>query len=91
VIVDFQVMGDWLVVSVEDEGIGIPPKQQQKIFEEFFRGTNAKTVEKFGTGLGLSIVKRIMDWHGGKVNFVSTNKQGTKVETWWPYLLADKN
>ena len=90
VVVEFQVMGDWLVLSVEDEGIGIPPKQQQKIFDEFFRATNAKTVEKFGTGLGLSIVKRVMDSHGGKVNFVSTNKQGTKVETWWPALLVDK-
>ena len=84
VVVDFQVSENWLVMTVQDEGIGIPPKQQKKIFEEFFRASNAKTLDKFGTGLGLSIVKRVMDWHGGKVSLSGEPQQGTKVETWWP-------
>lgn len=84
VLVEFQVAGDLLRLSVKDEGIGIPPKQQEKIFDEFFRASNAKTLEKSGTGLGLTIVKWIMDWHGGKVDITSAPGQGTKVETWWP-------
>lgn len=84
VAVEIKAEGDWLILSVQDEGIGIPAKQQSKLFQEFFRASNAKTVEKFGTGLGLSIVKQIMDWHGGKVQFASITKNGTKVETWWP-------
>ena len=84
VVVEFQVSENWLVMTVQDEGIGIPPKQQKKIFDEFFRGSNAKTLDKFGTGLGLSIVKRVMDWHGGKVVLSGETKQGTKVKTWWP-------
>jgi signal transduction histidine kinase len=84
VVVEFQVSENWLVMTVQDDGIGIPPKQQKKIFEEFFRASNAKTLDKFGTGLGLSIVKRVMDWHGGKVSLSGEPKQGTKVETWWP-------
>ena len=85
VTVNFQPEGNWLVLTVEDEGIGIPPKQQKKLFQEFFRATNARTMEKLGTGLGLSIVKQVMDSHGGRVSLSSEPKKGTKVETWWPF------
>ena len=85
VIVTFKPEGNWLIFTVEDEGIGIPPKQQKKLFQEFFRATNARTMEKFGTGLGLSIVKQVMDSHGGRVSLTSEPKKGTKVETWWPF------
>ncbi len=85
VLVAFHPEGNWLVFTVEDEGIGIPPKQQKKLFQEFFRATNARTMEKFGTGLGLSIVKQVMDLHGGRVSLSSETKKGTKIETWWPF------
>lgn len=50
--------------QLSDTGIGIPPDDLPRIFEEFFRGSN---VEVPGTGLGLAIVKRIVEAHGGKV------------------------
>lgn len=50
--------------QISDTGIGIPPDDLPRIFEEFFRGSN---VEVPGTGLGLAIVKRIVEAHGGKV------------------------
>lgn len=84
VLVEFKEGDGWLEVSVEDQGIGIPSKQRKKIFEEFFRASNARALEKLGTGLGLSIVKRILDWHGGKVDLISEGHQGTRVETFWP-------
>lgn len=50
--------------QISDTGIGIPPDDLPRIFEEFFRASN---VEASGTGLGLAIVKRIVEAHGGKV------------------------
>lgn len=82
--VDFHSEGNWLVLAVEDEGIGIPPKQRKKLFQEFFRASNAKSVEKFGTGLGLSIIKQAIDLHGGRVSVSGGAEKGTKVEVWWP-------
>ncbi len=88
ILVEFKAAGDWLVMAVEDKGIGIPRKQQERLFEEFFRATNARNQEKFGTGLGLSIVKQILQGHGGKVTVASEPKKGTRFETWWPYSPA---
>ena len=53
-----------IVVEVIDSGIGIPPDELPKIFDDFFRGRKAG---KKGTGLGLSIAKRIVEAHGGKL------------------------
>ncbi len=58
-----------LTVTVKDEGIGIPAEDQQHLFERFFRGSNATTVQ--GTGLGLNIVKRYLDLMGGTIGFTS--------------------
>ncbi|MBM3118214.1 MAG: HAMP domain-containing histidine kinase [Chloroflexi bacterium] len=51
-------------VEVVDSGIGIPPEDLSRLFEDFFRGSN---VGAKGTGLGLSISKRIIEAHGGKI------------------------
>jgi signal transduction histidine kinase len=51
-------------VEVTDTGIGIPPEDLSRLFEDFFRGSN---VGAKGTGLGLSISKRIIEAHGGKI------------------------
>ncbi|HVM31515.1 MAG TPA: HAMP domain-containing sensor histidine kinase [bacterium] len=84
VTVELKVQPDWLVLSVQDEGIGIPADQKKKIFSGFFRASNAQARDKFGTGLGLAIVQRILAWHGGKVVLDSHLKKGTRIETWWP-------
>ena len=47
-----------------DTGIGIPPEDMPRLFEDFFRASN---VEAKGTGLGLSITKRIIEAHGGRI------------------------
>jgi two-component system phosphate regulon sensor histidine kinase PhoR len=57
-----------LLVEVQDTGIGIPPQDIPRLFEDFFRASN---VETKGTGLGLSISKRIVEAHGGKIWFES--------------------
>ena len=66
--------GDWAVIEVEDNGIGIPPEIQSRIFEPFF---TTKGIGE-GTGQGLSIVRNvIVKGHGGKVDFLTTPGQGT--------------
>ncbi len=64
-----------LYITVHDEGIGIPAVDQQHLFERFFRGGNATTIQ--GTGLGLNLVKRYLDLMGGSVRFVSTEGDTT--------------
>ncbi|MCB0770510.1 MAG: PAS domain S-box protein [Flavobacteriales bacterium] len=58
-----------LTITVHDEGIGIPEEDQQHLFERFFRGSNATTIQ--GTGLGLNIVKRYLDIMQGTIGFKS--------------------
>lgn len=55
---------DEVKVEVIDTGIGIPPEELPRLFNDFFRGSN---VGAKGTGLGLSISKRIIEAHGGKI------------------------
>lgn len=66
---------DRLIVSVQDQGIGIPPEEQPYLFHKFFRAKNAQQIQ--GTGLGLTIVKRCVDLLQGSISFVSEPGSGT--------------
>ena len=57
----------WVVVAVADEGLGLPPEAQARLFEKFYRVDNSDRREIKGTGLGLAIVKQIVEAHGGLV------------------------
>ena len=69
--------GDAVELTVADEGIGIPPAQQEKVFDEFYRTPEAKRVSALGTGLGLPIVKRFTEQLGGTITLRSTPGEGT--------------
>jgi signal transduction histidine kinase len=75
-----------ICMDVIDTGVGIPCDEINKVFDDFFRGSN---VETQGTGLGLSIVKRIVEAHGGKIwcesPCIETNK-GSKFTFTLPKL-----
>lgn len=64
-------------VSISDSGIGIPKKEQAKIFGKYFRGTNAREYQSTGTGLGLYLCKQFIEGHEGKIWFLSEEKKGT--------------
>ncbi len=68
-----------LLVKIADHGVGIPQKDQPKIFSKFFRAANVIKMETEGTGLGLFIVKNIIDKHNGKVSLNSQEGKGTEV------------
>lgn len=65
------------VITVEDDGIGIPKEAQKKIFERFYRAENAQALETVGSGLGMYIAKMIIDAFNGKITFKSTEGKGT--------------
>ena len=75
--VDFKEIAGYYQVDVIDEGIGIPAKAQDKIFNKFFRADNAIQAETEGTGLGLYITKLIIETIGGKVWFESAENKGS--------------
>jgi signal transduction histidine kinase len=63
-------------VRVVDTGIGIPPKERQKVFDAFYQVDSSSTREYGGTGLGLSIVKRIVEAHSGSIGIEENKPQG---------------
>lgn len=64
-------------ISVTDQGLGITPEEQERIFERFYRIDAARSRQTGGTGLGLSIVKHVVSNHGGEVTVWSQQGQGS--------------
>jgi two-component system sensor histidine kinase SenX3 len=64
-------------ISVKDQGIGIPERDLERIFERFYRVDPARSRATGGTGLGLAIVKHVMAAHGGKVSVWSREGAGS--------------
>ena len=69
--------GDWIVVAVTDQGIGIPRDEQRKIFDRFHRVSTGLIHDVKGSGLGLAIVRHIIDAHRGRVTVESRPGEGS--------------
>ena len=72
--------GNKALLTVTDTGIGIPPEEQSRIFERFYRVDKSRSRETGGTGLGLAIVKHIVEIHDGQINLTSEVGRGTTIE-----------
>ena len=70
---------DNVQISVSDNGIGIAPEHQDKIFERFYRVDKSHSKQSGGTGLGLSIVKHAVQYHHGKITVDSDLDKGTDI------------
>lgn len=66
-----------IIIEFRDNGIGIPEKDLDKIFNDFYRASNIRQKEYEGSGLGLSIVKQIIERHGGRIHAESPSRLGT--------------
>jgi signal transduction histidine kinase len=73
----------WVTVAVQDTGPGIPPEEQERVFDRFFRGSLAEPGHIRGTGLGLSIAQTIARAHGGRITLES-GEGGSKFTLWLP-------
>jgi len=67
-----------VVVSVEDEGVGIDPAEREEVFERFYRGRQARTGNTPGSGLGLYVCRRLVEAHGGEI-WVDDRERGTSI------------
>ncbi|KIL42861.1 sensor histidine kinase [Jeotgalibacillus alimentarius] len=74
-----------MVVSVSDQGVGIPRENLKNIFERFYRVDKARTRQLGGTGLGLAIAKEMITAHGGQIWASSVENRGTKIFFTLPY------
>ncbi len=81
-----QVVHIW----VKDNGIGIKPEDQKKIFQKFFRSDDEKAREASGTGLGLNITKGLVELQGGKIWFESEYRQGTTFHFTVPVVMEEE-
>jgi PAS domain S-box-containing protein len=77
VVLGTMLRNNHLMISVRDNGIGIPESAKEKIYTRLFRAENAEKVESSGTGLGLYLVKKIVESMNGKTWFESEEKKGT--------------
>ncbi|MCL1987459.1 MAG: HAMP domain-containing histidine kinase [Firmicutes bacterium] len=74
IIIETNIEKSNLQVSIQDNGRGISPADQTRIFERFFKGDQSRGEDKISSGLGLSIVKEIIQAHGGQI-FVNSSEQ----------------
>ena len=65
------------IITVADDGIGIPANMQEQVFERFFRVDKSRNKETGGTGLGLAIVKHTVAYHGGSIKLRSVEGKGS--------------
>jgi two-component system sensor histidine kinase SenX3 len=69
--------GRWIELSVADDGIGIPGRDLERVFERFYRVDRARSRETGGTGLGLAIVRHVASNHSGEVRVESLEGEGS--------------
>ncbi len=77
-------LGDEIVISVADTGIGIAKTEQERIFERFYRVDAARSRELGGTGLGLAIAKHLVEAHGGRIRVESELGHGSTFLVYLP-------
>ena len=71
-------------IEVSDQGIGIAPAEQGRIFEKFYRAREASTLGVQGVGIGLALVKHMMESHHGSVDVRSTPGHGSQFRLSFP-------
>lgn len=82
---------DFIEIDISDTGIGIASEDLPKIFDEFYRTPNAKSIKEEGTGLGLSIVKEIVEAHHGSIEVRSEFGKGSSFTVILPKKFSKKS
>lgn len=82
--ITIDTVDNWAIMSVADQGFGIPEQDIENIFQRFYRADRARSKKIGGTGLGLSIVETIVDKHHGKISVKSLLGSGSTFTVYWP-------
>ena len=72
-----ELVEDGVAITVQDDGVGIPRAELERVFERFYRVDRARSRETGGTGLGLAIVRHVAQNHDGKVLVESKPGEGS--------------
>lgn len=80
-----------MVLTVRDNGVGIPAESQERIFERFYRVDKGRSRKQGGTGLGLSIVKHVVSFYNGTVTVQSELGKGSTFEVCLPIAGTDSS
>ena len=75
--------GPRTVISVDDDGPGVPPNERERLFEPFTRMHGSRGRDSGGVGLGLAIVKSVAEWHGGEAHISDSPLGGARVSISW--------
>lgn len=78
-----------VAVTIGNTGPGVPQAEIPKVFDQFYRAEKSRSARGGGSGLGLAIVKRIVELHGGKVEFESRPESWTRVTVSLPLTVRD--
>lgn len=79
------------LIEVEDDGPGIPRKEQRRVFEKFYRGSSPLTEQIKGSGLGLAMVRHVVKAHKGRVRLSSRPGEGTRFTIDLPALRPERS
>ena len=74
-----------VVITIEDDGPGIPEEQYKNVFKPFFRLDKSRSLNKSGVGLGLAIVEDIINSHGGNIQLNKSKYNGLQVKISLPF------
>jgi signal transduction histidine kinase len=89
--VSLENLTDEIRITVRDWGLGMSKKDQERIFERFYRATQARDLGIKGSGIGLTLVKRIVEAHNGRIIIQSEPGQGTEVQVYLPIRQSTDN
>jgi hypothetical protein len=76
--IDARASDDWAVITVWDQGVGIPPGELERIFDPFEQVNGGRKDKPPGTGLGLAITRNLIEMHGGKLTVESREGEGSR-------------
>ena len=77
------------LITVSDQGLGVPPKKLPRLTERFYRVDRSRERGKGGHGLGLSIVKELAEWHGGQLELANRPEGGLEVRVQLPFHIEE--
>lgn len=86
IVVSAEVIGNSILVRIDDDGIGIPEAERQRVFSAFTRLDRSRDRATGGYGLGLAIVRLVLEQHGGSAVAEASPLGGARFSLRWPLL-----
>ena len=83
-LIDIKRLGTAVVITLDDDGVGIPANERENVFKPFYRLDQARNLDTVGVGLGLSVARDVVLTHGGKIDLMTSPMGGLRVQICLP-------